>query len=85
MALTFLLEPVIIMSPEDITVILSTSQIKYISVLPIPPIFGNLYSPKLNLGFYEFQKMDRIGSMYRNVFDLGTVKTNRHLCRTHLL
>ena len=45
-----ILEPVIRMSPEDITVISKFSQIKYIYVLPIWPIFWNLCWPKSNLG-----------------------------------
>ena len=38
------------MSPEHISVIPNLSEIKYISVLPIRPIFWNSYRPKFNVG-----------------------------------
>ena len=56
---SILLEPVISMSPEHISVIPNLSEIKYTSVLPFRPIFWNSYQPKFNLG--EFWK-------HRNVF-----------------
>ena len=57
-----LLEPVIIMSPAEMTVGPNHSQIK----------FGPLWISKNGPNW-----------QYRNVFNLGTVWTNRHLCRTH--
>ena len=42
------LEPVISMSPEQISVIPNLSEIKHISLLPIQPIFWILYWPKFN-------------------------------------
>ena len=38
------------MSPEQISVIPNLAHIKYISLLPIWPIFGSLYWPKFNVG-----------------------------------